>query len=81
MNTTVWERDIGPFDYPLCSDFWPHGEVSRSYGVLRERDPMAGASERAVFVIDRNGKVAFSRMYGLEDLPPLSDMLETLQKF
>jgi peroxiredoxin len=42
---------------------------------------MAGASERAVFVIDRNGKVAFSRMYGLEDLPPLSDMLETLQKF
>jgi alkyl hydroperoxide reductase subunit AhpC len=81
MNTTVWERDIGPFDYPLCSDFWPHGEVSRSYGVLRERDPMAGASERAVFVIDRNGKVAFSRVYGLEDLPPLSDMLETLQKF
>src|SRR5438270_13784300 len=25
MNTTSWEREIGPFDYPLCSDFWPHG--------------------------------------------------------
>lgn len=81
MNTTVWEREIGPFDYPLCSDFWPHGEVSRSYGVFRKRDPMAGASERAVFVIDRNGKIAFSKVYGLEDVPPLSDMLETLQKF
>ena len=47
MNTTVWEREIGPFDFPLCSDFWPHGEVSRSYGVLREAAPLAGASERA----------------------------------
>jgi peroxiredoxin len=80
MNTTVWEREIGPFDYPLCSDFWPHGEVSRAYGVFREQNPTAGASERAVFVIDRNGKVAFSKVYGLEEVPPLSDMLETLQK-
>lgn len=81
MNTTVWEREIGPFDYPLCSDFWPHGEVSRSYGVLREQGPMAGASERSVFVIDRgNGKIVFSKVYGLEDLPPLSDVLTTLHK-
>src|SRR5437588_6151931 len=46
MNTTAWEREIGPFDYPLCSDFWPHGEVSRKYCVLREQGPFAGASER-----------------------------------
>ena len=41
MNTTAWERQIGPLDYPLCSDFWPHGEVSRKYGVLREAEPLA----------------------------------------
>jgi peroxiredoxin len=80
MNTTVWERDIGPFDYPLCSDFWPHGEVSRRYGVFREKDPAAGASERAVFVVDRAAKVVFSKVYGLHDLPPLSDALEALRK-
>jgi len=28
MNTTAWEREIGPFDFPLCSDYWPHGEVA-----------------------------------------------------
>ena len=39
MNTTAWEREIGPFDFLLGSDFWPHGEVSREYGVLREADP------------------------------------------
>jgi peroxiredoxin len=80
MNTTVWEREIGPFDYPLCSDFWPHGDVSRSYGVFRERNPLAGASERAVFVVDRSGKVAFSKAYGLEELPPLSETLEVIRR-
>lgn len=79
MNTTVWERDIGPFDYPLCSDFWPHGEVSRAYGVFRERNPLAGASERAVFLVNRSGKVTFSKVYGLEELPPLSETLEALR--
>jgi peroxiredoxin len=80
MNTTVWEREIGPLDYPLCSDFWPHGEVSRNYGVLRENHALAGASERAIFVIDRGGKVAFSKVYGLEELPPLSEALEALRR-
>lgn len=80
MNATVWEREIGPLEYPLCSDFWPHGEVSRSYGVFRERAPHAGASERAIFVIDRAGRVAFSKVYGLEDLPPFSETLEALRK-
>lgn len=80
MNTTVWEREIGPFDFPLCSDFWPHGEISKSYGVFREQGAMAGASERAVFVIDRKEKVVFSKVYSLEDVPPLSDIIETLHK-
>ena len=80
MNTTVWEREIGPLECPLCSDFWPHGEVSRSYGVFRDRNPLVGTSERAVFVIDRAGRVAFSKVYGLEDLPPFSETLEALRK-
>ena len=80
MNTTVWEREIGPLEYPLCSDFWPHGEVSRNYGVFRDRAPLAGASERAIFVIDRAGRIAFSKVYGLEDLPPFSETLEALRK-
>jgi alkyl hydroperoxide reductase subunit AhpC len=36
MNTTAWEREIGPFDFPMCADFWPHGEICERYGVLRK---------------------------------------------
>ena len=80
MNTTVWEREIGPLDYPLCSDFWPHGEVSRSYGVFRERQPFAGTSERAVIVVNSARRVVFSKIYAPEELPPLSETLEALRK-
>jgi peroxiredoxin len=80
MNTTVWEREIGPFNFPLCSDFWPHGEVSQTYGVFREDGRDAGKSGRALFVVDRGGKVVFSKVYGLYELPPIEDTLEVLRK-
>jgi peroxiredoxin len=44
------ERDGLTFD--LLSDFWPHGEVARSYGVFNEQ---RGRAERATFIVDRDG--------------------------
>lgn len=44
-------------EFPLLADFWPHGEVARQYGVFNER---VGTAERATFVIDRDGTVAYS---------------------
>jgi len=80
MNTTTWEREIGPFDFPICADFWPHGEVCARYGVLRESGVEAGASERAVFVIDRDGRIAFRKIYGLEAVPPMEEIFPLLEK-
>ena len=40
--------------FPLLSDFEPKGEVSRRYGAY---DDKHGDSERALFVIDRGGKI------------------------
>ena len=80
MNTTTWEREIGPFDSPICADFWPHGEVCARYGVLRQSGPEAGASERAVFVIDRDGRIAFRKVYGLDEVPPMEEIFPMLRK-
>jgi peroxiredoxin len=45
------------FDYPLLSDFWPHGAVATSYGVFNDT---IGAAERGTFVIDRQGVVRWA---------------------
>ena len=80
MNTTSWEREIGPFDFLLCSDFWPHGEVSRQYGVLREEEPFKGASNRAIFIVGRDGSIEFSKFYALDQIPNLEETLAALPR-
>ena len=80
MNTTAWERAIGPFDFPLCSDFWPHGEVSGRYGVLRRSGDGAGSSDRVVVIVDRSGSVAFRKTYAREQVPPVEEVLTVLEQ-
>lgn len=79
MNTTAWEREIGPFDFPMCSDFWPHGEVTRQYGVFRDEIPLRGAAERAIFVVDRSRRIRFSQSYSLREIPAVDDVLAAIQ--
>lgn len=45
----VWSEQEG-LDFPLLSDFWPHGEVARAYGVFLEE---RGIATRATFLVDR----------------------------
>jgi mycoredoxin-dependent peroxiredoxin len=54
----IWATQSG-FLFPVLSDFWPHGAVSRAYGVFNEE---AGYSNRGTFVIDRSGIIAFAEM-------------------
>jgi peroxiredoxin len=49
--------DARKLKFPLLADFEPKGAVSRRYGVYREAD---GISERALFVIDRDGVVGWN---------------------
>lgn len=49
------DREGYPFS--VLSDFWPHGEVARAYGVFVEK---VGAAKRGTFVIDKAGVVRWS---------------------
>lgn len=48
-----WAEEQG-YQFPVLSDFWPHGEVARAYGVFDEN---LGCAIRGTFLIDRDGKV------------------------
>lgn len=49
----VWAEQEG-FDFPLLSDFWPHGAVAQSYGVF---DEQKGSARRGTFLVDTDGVV------------------------
>ena len=54
----VWADREG-FDFPLLSDFWPHGAVAQAYGVFNEE---RGYANRGTFLVDRQGVVRFAEM-------------------
>ncbi len=78
----AWQRfEIGTVHYPLLSDFWPHGAVAQAYGVLREGPPLPGISERAIYIVDKQGKVVFAERYGKGELPDPDKILAEVSKF
>jgi len=77
----AWRREeVGRVEVPLCSDFYPHAEVTRKFGVLREGPPVAGISERAVFVVDKAGKIVFAKVYPIDQLPEIEKVLGVLRE-
>ena len=62
-------------EYPLLSDFWPHGETSRAYGVF---DEGKGCAVRGTFVIDKEGVVRWTVVNGLPDARDLNDYVKAL---
>jgi peroxiredoxin len=72
---TAFARERG-YHMPLLSDFEPKGEVARRYGVYREGE---GVSERALFIIDRDGKVHWSYVSPLGVNPGADGILQALE--
>ena len=58
-----WADEQG-YTFPLLADFWPHGEVARTYGVL---DEASGLALRGTFIVDKQGKVAYKVVNGIPD--------------
>lgn len=49
--------DTDRLNFPVLSDFWPHGEVTKAYGVFNDR---TGAPLRSSYVIDKSGLVRWA---------------------
>jgi alkyl hydroperoxide reductase subunit AhpC len=73
------EKEIGPVKIPLCSDFYPHAGVTQMFDILREGTPLAGISERAAFIVDKEGKITFAKVYAISKLPDVEELLTALR--
>jgi peroxiredoxin len=62
-------------EFPLLSDFEPKGAVSRAYGAYRIKD---GFSERALFLVDREGVIRWSYLSPVDVNPGVDGVLDAL---
>ena len=56
----AWADAEGYF-FPLLSDFWPHGETAKAYGVFSEEN---GFAIRGTFLVDRDGVIRWTLVNG-----------------
>jgi peroxiredoxin len=74
-SKTAWAQSLGPISFDLLSDANPHGGVARSYGVFREKD---GFSERAIFIVNKDGTIGWARRYEIPEQPDNNELLAAL---
>jgi peroxiredoxin len=72
----AWSREMGTLWFDVLSDFWPHGLVAEMYGVLRTD----GTAERALFFVDRDGKVTGVEVSDINERPALELIVKKLQE-
>jgi glutaredoxin len=70
----AWADSLGGISYPLLSDFFPHGRVAELYGVLRPE----GYTERAIFVIDKQGMIRYVDVHDITKQPENDELFRAL---
>lgn len=73
----AWAKSLGGIEYDLLADFHPKGQVAKSYGVWREA---AGIAERALFIVDKDGKIAYVDIHEISDQPDNEELFDVLCK-
>ena len=74
----AWAESLGIKNTPLLSDFWPHGYVTKAYGIFREKN---GFSERANIILDEDQKIIFFKVYEIGKLPDINEIINFIQNF
>ncbi|MGX9367032.1 peroxiredoxin [Desulfoplanes sp. PS50] len=72
----AWTQAMGGLWFKVLSDFWPHGQVATTYGVLRSD----GTAERAIFIIDSKGIIRYIDVQDINFRPKLKPIIESLEK-
>jgi peroxiredoxin len=72
----AWAESLGGISYDLLSDFHPKGQVAAEYGVMRAD----GISERAIFVVDKAGKVVWAKQYQIPEQPDVEELFGELER-
>src|SRR5881396_1486451 len=72
----AWAESLGGFSFDLLADSHPKGEVCKMYGTWREAD---GFSDRALFIVDKEGKIAYIDRHELLDVPKNEELFEVLK--
>ncbi len=71
----AWTHEMGSLWFDVLSDFWPHGQVAKNYGILRSN----GTAERALILVDKQGIIRFLHVSDINIRPDLGMIMEAIE--
>jgi peroxiredoxin len=81
FSHSAFQKSLGGLSFPLASDRWPYAETAKAYGLFpATKHQFGGVNDRAVFIVDREGKIAWAKVYELAETPSVDEILEALKK-
>lgn len=75
-SQAMWIKAMHGLNFPVLSDFWPHGKVAGALGVLRSD----GMAERAIVIIDKMGVIRYIDVHDINSRPDLGAIIHELEK-
>ncbi|ACU90343.1 redoxin domain-containing protein [Desulfomicrobium baculatum] len=71
----AWVQEMGGVWFTVASDFYPHGQLADSLGILRS----TGETERALFLIDKEGIIRYIDVHDINSRPDLGPLIKAMQ--
>ncbi len=71
-SKAAWAKALGIKNTKLLSDFWPHGEIAKKYGIFSKSQ---GFSLRVNIIVNEKGKVIFVKKYPISKLPDIKEII------
>jgi alkyl hydroperoxide reductase subunit AhpC len=77
----AYQQQLGGLSYPLASDRWPYAQVASDYGIFPPtKHQVAFINDRVAFIVDKDGKIAWWKVYELRQLPDMGEILSEVRK-
>jgi len=71
----AWSKTFGGLNFPILSDYYPHGAVAEKYGVLSK----FGYALRGIFVIDKKGIINYMDIHDIAKIPDNRQVIGILE--
>ena len=76
----AFQKELGGVSYPIAADRWPYARTAEAYGVFPpKKHNIPYVNDRAIFVVDKNGKIAWSKVYEIGTMPQPEEVLDVLK--
>jgi peroxiredoxin len=72
----AWAESLDISKTRLLSDFWPHGDVARRYGIFDDKE---GYSKRVTIVLDPEGTVRWMKVYPSSERPDVEEIVRAVE--